>query len=130
MRCETTTTYFLPLRTTDSLSLRKTAEVTAADLINSHFPPPDCLAAFLAGSVVRGETTCTSDPDLVIISATVTCFYRASFVEFGWPIETFVHRGNAWLEYFAIDAARRRPALPMMCAGTKFMVSETSSARP
>lgn len=52
---------------------------------------PNCSAAFLAGSVVRGEATSTSDLDIVIVGDDIRAPYRESFHELSWPIETFVH---------------------------------------
>lgn len=43
-----------------------------------------CQAALLAGSVVRGEATTTSDLDIVIFDKEVKNSYRESFVEFEW----------------------------------------------
>jgi hypothetical protein len=86
------------------------AAVTA--LVDERFPA--CRAAFLAGSVVRGEATATSDLDLVVITDGTP--YRASFHAFGWPVEAFVHTPTSYAEFFAHDAARRRPSLPMMCS--------------
>ncbi len=40
---------------------------------------PECEAAFLAGSVVRGEATATSDLDIVVFDSSVTVSYRESF---------------------------------------------------
>lgn len=78
---------------------------------------PDCWAAFLAGSVVRGEETPTSDLDIVIItSGDKGAPYRESFRAFGWPIEAFIHTAESYRDFFASDAKRRRPSLPMMCA--------------
>lgn len=75
------------------------------------------LGSFLAGSVVRGEETPTSDLDIVIItSGDKGAPYRESFRAFGWPIEAFIHTAESYRDFFASDAKRRRPSLPMMCA--------------
>ena len=76
---------------------------------------PECTAAFLAGSTLRGEATATSDLDIVIITPKEGTPYRESFLAFGWPIETFVHNFNSCLAYFASDASERSPSLPLMC---------------
>lgn len=52
---------------------------------------PYCQGAVLAGSVVRGEETATSDLDIVVFEKNLTSSYRESLIEFGWPIEIFVH---------------------------------------
>lgn len=77
---------------------------------------PACDAAFLAGSVVRGEATDTSDLDLVVITSGGDAPFRESFRALGWPVEAFIHTPGSLHSYFAADAARRRPSLPTMCA--------------
>lgn len=77
---------------------------------------PECLAGFLAGSVVRGEAISTSDLDIVVITERPDAPYRESFVRFGWPIEAFVHTSTSRRQFFASDARRRRPSLANMCA--------------
>jgi hypothetical protein len=46
---------------------------------------------FLAGSVMRGEATPSSDLDLVVIYERLPNGYRESFTHRGWPVESFVH---------------------------------------
>src|SRR6476659_10176637 len=77
---------------------------------------PECSAAFLGGSVIRGEATPTSDLDIVIVTTSKDAPYRESFVEFGWPIEAFVHTKDSLKDFFASDAKRRTPSLQTMCA--------------
>lgn len=90
------------------------ALAAARAFIDQHFP--ECTAAFLAGSTLRGEATATSDLDIVIITRREGTPYRESFMAFGWPIEVFVHDSNSYRVYFASDARERTPALPLMCA--------------
>ncbi len=54
---------------------------------------------FLAGSVVRGEGTKTSDLDLVVAYDTIPNAYRDSYHYGGWPVEVFVHDLQTF-EYF------------------------------
>lgn len=77
---------------------------------------PTCDAAFLAGSIVRGEATATSDLDLVIVTKEVTAPYRESLYAYGWPTEVFVNTPTSYREFFASNIQRRRPSLPRMCA--------------
>ena len=77
---------------------------------------PECDAAFLAGSIVRGEATATSDLDMVIVTKEVRAAYRESLYADGWPTEVFVHTHTSYREFFASDIQRRRPSLPRMCA--------------
>lgn len=112
---------------------RPQASEAAHLLINERYP--NCTAAFLAGSVIRGEGTATSDLDVVVIadqqtdpsadSATpVGPFvpadtippFRESLLFAGWPVEAFIHTTESLTRYFASDAERRQPTLPTMCA--------------
>jgi predicted nucleotidyltransferase len=75
---------------------------------------PDCQAALLAGSVVRGEETATSDLDIVVFDEKVESSYRESLIEHGWPIEVFVHNLTSYVDFFKSDCERARPSLPRM----------------
>ena len=76
---------------------------------------PDAIAAFAAGSIVRGEGTASSDLDLVVLFANLACAYRESFRFDGYPVEAYVHDRET-LEYFFFDVDRPSgvPALPQM----------------
>lgn len=85
----------------------------AAELFTlNHFP--NCHGALLAGSVVRGEATVTSDLDIVIFDCNLKSAYRESAIEFGWNIEVFVHNLTSYKEFFKSDCERARPSLPKM----------------
>ncbi|MEH7179918.1 nucleotidyltransferase domain-containing protein [Neobacillus vireti] len=85
----------------------------AAELFTlNHFP--DCHGALLAGSVVRGEATETSDLDIVIFDKYLKSAYRESVIEFGWNIEVFVHNLTSYKDFFTSDCERARPSLPKM----------------
>jgi hypothetical protein len=122
MKCEPEFQRY-PLPVTGREMTRR-AEAAALDFINARFP--DCLAAFLAGSVVRGDATITSDLDLVIITPSQN--FRESFLEGDWPIEAFVHTPTTYPQFFASDARRRQPSLPMMCAEGAALVSHDGLA--
>ena len=92
---------------------KKLNPVEAAHLfIHKHFP--NCQGAILAGSVVRGEETETSDLDIVIFDQNVLSSYRESLIEFDWAIEVFVHNLFSYKLYFENDIKRARPSLPKM----------------
>lgn len=95
------------------MNARPNATDAAQAFVDTHFP--DCLTAFLGGSVVRGDATKTSDLDILIITDHPDAPYRESRIEQGWPIEVFVHTIESAARYFASDAQRRRPTLPMLC---------------
>lgn len=87
-------------------------EKAAHLLINKHFP--NCQGAILAGSVIRGEATETSDLDIVIFDQHVHASYRESLIEYDWAMEVFVHNLLSYKHYFENDVKRARPSLPMM----------------
>jgi len=76
---------------------------------------PDASVIFLAGSIVRGESTPFSDLDLVVIFDKLPAAYRESFNFQGFPIEAFVHDPET-LNYFLHDVDRPSgiPALAQM----------------
>jgi predicted nucleotidyltransferase len=76
---------------------------------------PEALAAFLAGSVIRGDATATSDLDIVVLTEREEAPFRESLREGGWPIELFVHTPDSLRRYLARDIDRRRPVLIRMC---------------
>ncbi|MCF6289108.1 MAG: nucleotidyltransferase domain-containing protein [Proteobacteria bacterium] len=59
----------------------------------------DAMYVLLAGSIIRGEATKTSDLDIVVIYKDIVQAYRASYYYGGYPVEVFVH-SLATLEYF------------------------------
>lgn len=75
----------------------------------------DASVIFLAGSVVRGESTPFSDLDLVVIYDKLPAAYRESFYFQGFPIEAFVHDPET-LNYFLyeIDRPSGIPSLAQM----------------
>lgn len=77
---------------------------------------PEAQVAFLAGSVVRGEGTATSDLDLVVVALhDDETPYRKSLIYSDWPVELFVHSLASLRSFWASDCQRRRPSLPQMC---------------
>ncbi len=75
---------------------------------------PSCDGALMAGSIVRGEGTETSDIDLIIYNSCIHKGYRESFVFEGVPIEAFVHNEASFKHYFKEDCDRKMPSLPVM----------------
>ena len=88
--------------------------VVAEHFIRQYFP--NCLGAILAGSLVRGEGTSTSDLDIVIFDENVHSSYRESFFFEEWPVELFVHNMNSYKHFFELDCERAKPSLPKMIA--------------
>ncbi|KQL50858.1 nucleotidyltransferase [Heyndrickxia shackletonii] len=76
----------------------------------------NCDGAVLAGSVVRGEETDTSDLDIVVFDKNINSSYRESFIEFGWPIEVFVHNLSSYKHFFDLDYKNAKPSMQRMIA--------------
>ena len=76
---------------------------------------PEASVIFLAGSVVRGDSTPFSDLDLVVIFDKLPTAYRESYLFQGIPIEAFVHDPET-LNYFLyeIDRPSGIPSLAQM----------------
>lgn len=91
---------------------------------------PEAELAFLAGSVVRGDATMTSDLDLVVVFERLDRAYRQSFTLDGWPIEAFVHDPQT-LRYFMeeVDGPRGVPSLPAMISEGIAIPEVTALAR-
>lgn len=87
-----------------------------------------CEAAFLAGSVVRGEETATSDLDVVVFDSSVTASYRESFIYKEWPIEWYVHNLSSYQAFYKSDCERARPSLPKMVS-EGYILCDTGMAR-
>lgn len=85
----------------------------AGRIIAERFPHAVCV--FAAGSFRRGETTPTSDIDLVVLVEGGDAPFRESFFAEGWPVEAFVHTLESLRRYFHTDAETRTPSLPTMC---------------
>jgi len=75
---------------------------------------PTCYAAVLAGSIVRGEGTESSDLDIVIFDEHVEFSFRENFYKHDWRIELFVHNLTSYRFFFEDDCKRGRPSLPNM----------------
>ncbi|RDZ13347.1 nucleotidyltransferase domain-containing protein [Priestia megaterium] len=94
----------------------------ATQFIFKHYP--NCQGALLAGSVVRGESTRTSELDLVIFDENFTSSFRESLIEFGWAIEVFAHNLTSYQAFFKSDCKRARPSLPRMISGGIILVGK------
>ena len=84
---------------------------------------PGAIGGFVAGSIIRGEGTPTSDIDIaVLFDDTFEDVHRNSVIEEGWPIEFFVHNPQAQDFYFDKDRRRGMCIMPTMVA-TGIMIS-------
>lgn len=88
---------------------RDDAETAARALVAVRFP--GARAAWLAGSVVAGTATPTSDLDVTVLLPGPPAPFRESLVHAGWPVELFVHTAGSVDRWLAKDRERRRPTL-------------------
>jgi hypothetical protein len=89
--------------------------VHAAELaLSRRYPEAD--AAFVAGSIVRGEGTRLSDVDLVVLYASLPNARRESFECGGLPVEAFVHDGLTLSWFLENDARNGHAAILGMVA--------------
>ncbi|WP_099364200.1 nucleotidyltransferase domain-containing protein [Fredinandcohnia onubensis] len=94
-------------------NINKLTPIEAAhEFIDEYFP--NCQGALLAGSVIRGETTETSDLDIVIFDKKLSSSFRESLIDYGWAIEVFVHNLTTYKYFFELDYKRARPSMPRM----------------
>jgi predicted nucleotidyltransferase len=85
------------------------AVATGRALVAERFP--DARAAWLAGSVVSGDATPTSDLDITVLLPGPPAPFRESLEYDGWPVELFVHTRQTVARWIAKDIERRRPTL-------------------
>ncbi|AFS70565.1 nucleotidyltransferase domain-containing protein [Exiguobacterium antarcticum] len=88
------------------------AKQSARLIIETRYP--DCDAALLAGSFVRGQATATSDLDLIVFNESVADSYRESFTSDGYPVEAFIHSSTTIRDFFRQDRERGRPSIQRM----------------
>lgn len=89
-------------------------ETDARALVTARFP--SARAAFLGGGVLSARRTPTSDLDIVVLLGGPPAPYRESLIWRNWPAEVFAQRTDTIGDWFAKDAARRRPTLARMCS--------------
>src|ERR1044071_8447553 len=69
---------------------------------------------FLAGSVMRGDATPSSDLDIVVVFEELPGAYRESFTSGGWPVEAFVNDVETLRHFFEVGRKRGLPSLLRM----------------
>ncbi len=88
---------------------------------------PDARAAWLAGSVVTGTATATSDLDITVLVDGPPAPFRESLEYDGWPVELFVHTRESVDRWIGMDLARRRPTLVRMISSGVVLVDRDGS---
>jgi predicted nucleotidyltransferase len=97
----------------------------ARQLVNELYP--DARAAWLGGSVVRGDATATSDLDITVLLDGPPAPRRKSIEYGGWPVELFVHTDKS-IRYFADkDQERRQPSLARLIGESVVLVDTDGS---
>lgn len=91
---------------------------------------PDARAAWLAGSVVAGTATATSDLDVTVLLDGPPAPFRESVEYAGWPVELFVHTAATVDHWLGKDRARRRPTLGRLVAGGVRLLDVDGAADP
>lgn len=95
---------------------------TAKRALAKHYP--GAIGGFVGGSITRGEGTPTSDIDIgVLYDETFDDVHRNSVVEYGWPIEFFVHNPQSLDYFFDKDRQRGMCIMPTIVA-TGIMIPE------
>ncbi|MEV5964436.1 nucleotidyltransferase domain-containing protein [Kribbella sp. NPDC051952] len=88
---------------------------------------PNARAAWLGGSVVRGDASPTSDLDITVLLDGPPAPMRRSLEYGGWPVELFVHTEKS-LRYFADkDQQRRQPSM-MRLVGESVVLLDTDGS--
>jgi hypothetical protein len=87
-------------------------------------------AALVAGSLMRGDGSTTSDIDLVVLYSELPQAWRETFVVEGVPVEAFVHDAATLRWFLREDIRSGRPALLGMLADSQVIGSEPQMATP
>jgi len=77
---------------------------------------PRASVVILAGSVVQGGATASSDLDIVVIDDSQPAPFRRTYRAYGWTIEAFVLTRATYPEFFAESYNSAVPTLQRMCA--------------
>ncbi|TCC49802.1 nucleotidyltransferase domain-containing protein [Kribbella capetownensis] len=72
---------------------------------------PDARAAWLGGSVARGDASSTSDLDITVLLDGPPAPLRKSLEYGGWPVELFVHTEKSLAYFSDKDQKRRQPTM-------------------
>jgi hypothetical protein len=92
-----------------TMDRRRAPDAVALDAVLARYP--DALVIVLAGSVVGGIPTSTSDLDVVVLLEADGLPRRESFTAEDWPIELFAHSPTTMRAFFEKDVLLRRPSM-------------------
>ncbi|MGQ0631883.1 MAG: nucleotidyltransferase domain-containing protein [Sporichthyaceae bacterium] len=85
--------------------------------------------AFLGGSSARGDSTATSDLDIVVVLDGPPAPYRETQRHQGQVVELFVHTSDSLEYWWRRDAEGRRNTLADMCAHGVVLVDDGTAPR-
>lgn len=105
--------------------MREPGPIVARRLVAAQFP--EALAAWLGGSVFRGEATATSDLDITVLVAAGPA-HRRSFSFADWPVEVFVHDPSSLRHFMGKDIERRQPSTQRLIGESEVLVDVDGSA--
>jgi hypothetical protein len=97
----------------------------ARQLVTELFP--GARAAWLGGSVVRGNASPTSDLDITVLLDGPPAPMRKSLEYGGWPVELFVHTEKS-LAYFSNQDQQRRQPTMMRLVGESVVLLDTDGS--
>ncbi|WP_405066150.1 nucleotidyltransferase domain-containing protein [Kribbella sp. NBC_01510] len=97
----------------------------ARRLVEEEFP--GARAAWLGGSVVRGDASPTSDLDITVLLDGPPAPMRKSLVYGGWPVELFVHTEKSLAYFSGKDQERRQPTM-MRLVGESVVLLDTDGS--
>lgn len=86
----------------------------ASEIVEQRYSGAAC--AFVAGSIMRGQGTTSSDIDLVVVFDHIDAAWRESFVQEGVPVEAFAHDPSTLAWFMDEDARHGHPVLAHMVA--------------
>jgi Nucleotidyltransferase domain len=104
--------------------VNEAAEV-ARQLVAEQYP--DARAAWLGGSVVRGDAGSTSDLDITVLLSGPPAPIRRSLEYGGWPVELFVHTEKSFRHFCDKDQQRRQPSMMRLVGETVVLVDKDGS---
>jgi hypothetical protein len=88
---------------------------------------PDARAAWLGGSVVRGDASSTSDLDITVLLTGPPAPMRRSLEYGGWPVELFVHTEDSLAHFCDKDQLRRQPSMMRLVGETLVLIDTDGS---
>ena len=109
----------------DTVAMVKQVTEVARRLVAEQYP--QARAAWLGGSVVRGDASATSDLDITVLLDGPPAPMRKSLEYGGWPVELFVHTEESLAYFCDKDRQRRQPTM-MRLVGESLVLIDTDGS--